>query len=182
MQAKTQAGAINNQLAAALVAAGVNPPKGLQNGLLELNEGQKICLAFDWPLNCLPAAIKIMPAGSGSAYVKNPDEELQAQQIKIDLDGFLSRCSVQSLIVCYGVNKRSVRVYVNCIVSVNAGKSNRVALGRNLSLLCRVARSTFESVAIRRTKEQISIVLGKVSENGSTEKIRFAIAKESAMH
>lgn len=180
MNARAQTDSNENQLTAALVAVGYKPPKKLQNGLLELNEGQKVCLTFDWPLNCLPEGTKIMPAGTGSAYVKNPDEELEVPQIKIDLDGFLSRCSVQSFMVCNGVNKRSARVYVNCIVI--AGKNNKVALGKNYVFLCRVARSTFTSVAIRRTKEQLSIVLGKASENGSAEKIRFAITNASAMH
>lgn len=83
-----QTGNSENQLTVALVAVGYKPLKSLQNGLLELNEGQKVCLTFDWPLDCLPEGTKIMPAGTGSAYVKNPDEELQVPQTKMTSTDF----------------------------------------------------------------------------------------------
>ena len=164
-----------NQLAAALVAVGYQEPKEVPNGTLHLKEGQNLCLMFDCPIETLPEGVKIMPAGAGSACIKNPTDNFQITDVKIDLDGLLSRCSVQSFIVCKGVYKRSVRVYMNAVVQ--AGKSNKVALASNRALLCRIVKNTFSVITIRSTGTHLSIILGKPAEGVNGKKIRFAIKK-----
>jgi len=126
---------------------------------IEFCGGQEFVIKIICPRDKIPNGIQVVPVSGG-----NPDRGPQTGQIKnfrkarLDLSGFLSRCTVQSVHVA-GLDETRCLIYVNCI-AVPGGAGFGVWAGGVYEQLVRSGLSrAWDKVTFRSDKQHSSLSL-----------------------